>query len=77
MGNHVLSSEELKTLFCEVENVLKLHLLGVISDDRKDGEKLTLAHLICGTKLETSRIKETPKKSDISDCIATTRWARI
>ena len=47
MRNHVLTFEELTTLFCQVESILNSRPIGVLSEDPKDGEILTPAHLIC------------------------------
>ena len=51
MGNHVLIFEELTFLFCQVESFSNSRLVGVISEDPKDCEISTPAHLLCGTKL--------------------------
>ena len=64
MGNHVLTFDELTTLFCQVESIFNSRSIGVISEDPKDGETLTPAHLICGTKLEPFPTIETLKKFD-------------
>ena len=77
MGNHVLTFDELTTLFCQVESLLNSRPLGVLSEDPKDGEILTPAHLIGGTKLETFATKEISRKNDIDNCISTARWAHI
>ena len=77
VGNDVLSFEELTSLIGQVEDTLDLRPLGVISDGLKGGEVLTPAHLFCGRKLETFPTVETPKKSDVSNCTATIRWAHI
>ena len=75
MGNHVLTFEEVTTLFYQVESILNSRPIGVISEDPKDCEILTPAQLICGTKVETFSTRETPKKNDIANCISTARWA--
>ena len=67
IGNHVLSLEELTTLFRQIEAILKSPPIEVVSDEPKDGEILTPAQLVCGTKLETFATIETLKKSDISN----------
>ena len=77
MGNHVLTFEELTTLFCQVESILNSRPIGVLSEDPKDGEILTPAHLICRTKLETFPTIETPRKNEIANCISTARWVHI
>ena len=77
MGNHVLTFEELTTLICQVGSILNSRLIRVVSEDPKDEDILTPAHLISGTKLETVPTIETPKKIDIANCISTARWAHI
>ena len=77
MGNHVLTFKELTTLFCQVESILNSRPIGVLGEDPKDGEILTPAHLIGGTKLETFPTIETPKKNDVANCTSTARWAHI
>ena len=73
MGNHVLTFEELTTLFCQIESILNSRPIGVISKDPKDGEDLTPAHLICGMKLENFPTIENSKKNDIANCTSTAR----
>ena len=77
MGKHVLTFEELTSLFCQLESILNSRPIGVISEDPKDGEILATAHLIFGTTLETIPTIETPKKNDIANCTSTARWAHI
>ena len=45
MGNHVLTFEELTTIFCQFESILNSRPIGVLSKDPNDGEILTPAHL--------------------------------
>ena len=73
MGNHVLTFEEMTTLFFQIEGILNSRPIGVISEDPKNGEISTPAHLICGTKHETFPTKETTKK-DFPKCTSTARW---
>ena len=63
MGNHVLTFEELTTLFCPVESILKSRPIGVLSEDPNDCEILTPVHLKCGTKFEIfPTIERNPKE---------------
>ena len=77
MENHVLTFEEMTILFCQVESILNSRPIGVISEDPNDGEILTPAHLIGGTKLETFPTVEMPKKKDFAKCTSAARWAHI
>ena len=74
-GNHVLTFEELTTLFSQVESILNSRAIGVISEHPKDCEILT--PLICGTKLETFPSIGTPKKKYIAQCTVTVWWAHF
>ena len=74
MGNKSLTFEELGTLFCQIENVLNSRPIGVVSEDPKDSEILTPAHLVCGGKLEVFPTVQTSTNVDLTKCSVGARW---
>ena len=77
MGNHVLTFEELTTLFRQLESILNSRSIGVISEDPKEGEILMPAHLKSGMKPEAFPTIETTTKNDIANCASTARRTHI
>ena len=77
MGNSVLTFEELRTLFCQIDAVQNSRPIDVMSDDPNEVEPLTPAHLSIGHGLDVLPSFLVDQAHDVDICSPSKHWYYI